>query len=196
LVVNSGIILFFCLYFTAALNYPGGSKANAYSVGFSWTNNYWCDLLDQRAINGEVNSARPISLSAMGVLCFTLTAFWYWVPTFMGMGKSGVWIIRWSGFAAMATSVFLFFGPHDRIINIASFFGIISVIGTLAGLHMLKWKNQFWAGILNLGLVGMNNIFYYNPDLLTYLPVLQKLTFIAFLSWVFSVSYRIYCRMD
>jgi len=71
-----GTLLFTCLYFIATLFYPGGSQADKNSKGFSWTNNYWCNLLNENAMNGQHNAARPIAITAMLVLCTTLMIFW------------------------------------------------------------------------------------------------------------------------
>ncbi len=188
MIVNTGIVLFFCLYFTAALNYPGGSQADIYSSGFSWRDNYWCNLLDKNAINGALNGARPFALAAMMVLCITLAFFWIWFPVFAKMEKVKIRIIRSAGIAAMATAFFLFAGPHDIIINAASLFGLVSSIGTLYGLYQLKWKGLFTIGILNMALIVINNIFYYNKGLLSYLPVVQKISFVFFLLWISLIS--------
>jgi hypothetical protein len=188
LIVNAGIGLFFCLYFSATLSYPGGTQADAYSSGFSWSDNYWCNLLNATAINGAYNSARPFALVAMIVLCLTLAVFWYGFPVFAGMGKTWIKIIRYTGMAAMTTAFFLFMGPHDIIINTASLFGLVAVLGTLNGLYQLQWKGLFIMGILNLVLVVINNICYYNEELLMYLPVVQKISFVFFLSWISLIS--------
>ncbi len=191
LIVNSGIVLFFCLYFTAALNYPGGSQEDFYSSGFSWRNNYWCNLLDAQAINGVLNGARPFAIAAMIVLCCTLAFFWYGFPVFAGMGATSIKVIRYAGMAGMATAFFLFIGPHDIIINVASLFGLVSVLGTLAGLRQKKWNVLLGMGILILALIVINNICYYNQGLLNYLPIVQKITFLIFLSWISLISLQI-----
>lgn len=46
----TGILIFFMLYVVAALLYPGGSQADKASTGFSWMNNYWCNLLNEKAM--------------------------------------------------------------------------------------------------------------------------------------------------
>src|SRR3954449_6164304 len=59
-----GIILFLLLYFIATLYYPGGAQFDKTTKGFSWTQNYWCNLLNENAINGLPNPARPIAITA------------------------------------------------------------------------------------------------------------------------------------
>ncbi len=55
--------------------YPGGSQVDVNSKGFSWINNYWCNLLNENAISGQHNPGRPIALTGMAVLCFSLSFF-------------------------------------------------------------------------------------------------------------------------
>jgi hypothetical protein len=70
-----GTIVFVCLYLLAAAYYPGGSQADPNAKGFSWLNNYWCNLLNENAMNGQHNSARPMAVTAMAVLGLTLAGF-------------------------------------------------------------------------------------------------------------------------
>ena len=48
-----GFLLFVVFYLIAAVNYPGGSYSNYSQNGFSFVNNYLCDLLDDHAIDGS-----------------------------------------------------------------------------------------------------------------------------------------------
>src|SRR5829696_8591889 len=73
----AGIMLFVILYIFAAILYPGGSQADKRSIGFSWLNNYWCNLVNEKAINGQVNIAQPLAIFAMFILGLSLAVFWY-----------------------------------------------------------------------------------------------------------------------
>ncbi|MEO6456479.1 MAG: hypothetical protein ABIN97_20550 [Ginsengibacter sp.] len=108
-----GIIVFIFLYVVAALLYPGGSQVDANSKGFSWINNYWCNLLNDKAMNGEHNPARPVALAGMMVLCLTLCYFWYILPQHMEFKKSGRLTIQLSGLLSMIIGMFLFTSFHD-----------------------------------------------------------------------------------
>ena len=81
---------------------------------------------------------------------------------------------------------------HDIIINIATVFGLIAVIGTFIGLLELKWTKLFWVGIFILPLVALNNFLYYKTGLLIYLPVVQKITFLYFLLWICLIDVGLY----
>lgn len=192
LIPSVGIVIYVVLYFIATLLYAGGSQLNKNSVGFSWLNNYWCNLLNLQAINGQINAARPVAIAAMVVLCFSLILFWYIFPQYAGLKKMGTHIIQFSGAAAMITALFLLSGFHDAAINIASLFGLIAITGTFVGLHKLKWKKLFWMGMLIPFLVAINNIFYYDSDLIKWLPLVQKITFLFVLAWVGLTDYKIY----
>lgn len=64
-----GVIIFVILYIIATLLYPGGSQIEKNAIGFSWVNNYWCNLLNESATNGQPNSAKPVAMAGMFILC-------------------------------------------------------------------------------------------------------------------------------
>ncbi|MEP6951567.1 MAG: hypothetical protein ABI863_19910 [Ginsengibacter sp.] len=187
-----GAILFVCLYVVATLLYPGGSQVDKNSRGFGWTDNYWCNLLNENAMNGEHNLARPIALTSMFILCFTLAAFWYIFPRQIGFRKSNRLAIQISGIVSMAIGMFLFTNLHDTIINITGLCAVVAIVGTFAGLRKLRWPRLFWLGIFSLLLVAGNNILYYGRGLILYLPVLQKITFLFFLLWICLINIYLY----
>ena len=105
-----------CLYIVATLFYPGGSQADKNSIGFSWINNYWCNLLNENAINGQYNPAKPIAMTGMFVLCLTLSFFWFFFPRQINLGKFAKLAIQISGTLAMTIAFFLFTNiDHDLV---------------------------------------------------------------------------------
>lgn len=186
-----GIPIFLILYVWASIYYPGGSQADPHARGFSWIHNYWCNLLNDHAINGQENPAKPIATTAMAILSLSLSVFWLHFPT-ASLGRPPlVWLVQVAGVAAMVTALLLNTSlDHDMITNTASLLGLIAVAGTLAGLHKLRWRGLFWLGIVNLVLVGLNNLFYYNQDLIAYLPLVQKISFLSFLAWFYFITLR------
>ncbi len=187
-----GAVIFVCLYVVAAFYYPGGSQADAHAKGFSWAQNYWCNLLNKNAINGQPNPARPVALAAMFVLCITLAGFWYIIPQYTALPTRRRIALQAAGILSMATGMFLFTSLHDVIINIASFFGLVATVGTFMALLKLRWKRLFWLGIFNIALVALNNILYYGDELRLYLPVVQKITFLFFLLWVCLIDIQLF----
>jgi len=191
-----GTFFFVCLYIAATLFYPGGSQADKNSKGFSWMNNYWCNLLNENAMNGEHNSARPVALASMFVLCFTLATFWCIFPQQVNFRKRNRLAIQISGAVSMTIGMFLFTALHDMIINVTALCAVVAIAGTFAGLHKLKWRRLFLLGIFNFVLVVLNNILYYGQGLKLYLPVVQKITFLFFLFWICLIDINLYNKKN
>jgi hypothetical protein len=189
-----GSAIFLLLYISATFYYPGGSQVDQHSIGFSWMNNYWCNLLNETAINGQPNPAKPIAMTGMLVLCLTLAYFWFLFPRKLNLNKSWKWAIQFSGAASMLIAFFLFTDiNHDLVINLASSVGLIATIGTFVGLYHTKWWGLFVFGLFNILLVCLNNYVYYNKELIIYLPVIQKISFASFLIWVCCMDVQLYC---
>ncbi len=188
-----GTVIFLLFYIIATLLYPGGSQVDKNSIGFSWINNYWCNLLNENAINGQFNPAKPVALTGMFVLCQALSFFWFIFPKLINVGKSLKLIIQISGALAMTVAFFLFTSlNHDIITNLASSFGAIATARTFIGLYKNNWRKLFFFGLFNILLVALNNYVYYNKDMIIYLPVIQKITFATFLLWICCIDINLY----
>ena len=190
-----GSLVFIALYIIAAFFYPGGSETNKTAIGYSLTNNYWCNLLNDSAINGQQNTAKPIAVTAMIILCLALSTFWIFFPRQIRTGKIQMHIIQTSGTAAMLCSLFLLTNiNHDLVVNVASSLGFIATIGALICLYQAKWNWLFAFGIFNIILVGLNNYLYYTKGMMIYLPVVQKISFLSFLVWTCFINISIYYK--
>ncbi|WP_300597820.1 hypothetical protein [Niabella sp.] len=187
----AGILLFVCCYIIAAVLYPGGSQADKNAQGFSWLHNYWCNLLNDRGINGQPNAGKWWGRMGMTILGASLCAFWWIFFRYAGFSKRVRFIITGCGVAAMILTLFLFTTRHDLLVTLSSLLGFIAMVTTFAGLYRLKWKQLFWLGIINVFLVAVNNVFYYTPSLIYLLPLVQKITFLLFLVWVCAICFRI-----
>ena len=189
----AGSLLFVVLYALAAQRYPGGSQFDPTTLGFSWTQNYWCNLLNEKALNGQMNPARPIALAAMGVLGASLALFWALFPRHAGFSKTGRLAVQLSGAVSMGLGLFIFTDFHDVLINVASLCGLVALIGTFIGLWKLGYKRLLWLGLFNGLLVALNNALYYS-DLRQYLPIVQKITFLTFLLWICLIAIQLFKR--
>lgn len=188
-----GTIAFVVLYVVATLFYPGGSDVDKNAAGFSWLHNYWCNLLNDIAINGQPNQAKPIAITAMLILCITLSYFWFLFPKYIRVHTILGQTIQLSGALAMVIAFLLFTQiNHDLVTNMASLFGVIATVGTFIGLYQVKWIGLFAFGLVNLLLVALNNYVYHSQGLTIYLPVLQKISFASFLIWICCINWHIY----
>ena len=163
-----------------------------HAAGFSWINNYWCNLLNEKAMNGQLNAARPIALFAMGVLSCSLALFWIIFPSFAEFNMRNGMVMKAAGILAMIFGMFSFTQYHDMVINLATFTGLIPVAFTLVGLYRAGWMKLYQGGLFILFLIVLNNILYYREGLLHFLPMIQKFTFLYFLSWICLINIRLY----
>jgi hypothetical protein len=182
------------LYIISAFLYPGGSHHDSQAPGFSWVHNYWCNLLNERSLNGQHNDGRPVAIAAFAVLGLTLVSFWYIYPKLMRFDKKIRVVIQLSGFVSVTSLGFLSTSLHDTVINIAGFFGLLSTAGIYYSVYKNKWCQLFAFGIINLLLIGVNNYLYYTGDGLNLLPVVQKITFLTCLLWISIIDVRLYLR--
>jgi hypothetical protein len=184
-----GALFFLLLYALAAANYPGGSASEPQTKGFSLLHNYWCSLLNEKAINGEENSGRPFALAAMLVLALTLAVFWLQAGGIVSKRKL---LVRVSGLSCAFFVGMLPIGQHDLMINLAGFSGLISLVTLLIQLKKMGLMNYFYFGCLNFCLVLLNNLVYYAKQFLFLLPVVQKITFLFFILWIIALSIQFY----
>lgn len=191
LVPSAGAILFLLLYILAAVYYPGGSQADAHSKGFSWMHNYWCNLLNEKGINGEVNTGRAIAIAAMVVLTLSLLFFWIVSARLLFSKKASRTTITLAGLICVCVLAFLATSYHDTVINVSGFFGLVAMAGCFAGITRKRWYRLLTYGLFNVVLVGLNNYLYYSNHWF-YLPLIQKLTFLSFLIWIVLVDIKLY----
>lgn len=187
-----GIGLFLLLYVLAALMYPGGSNTEQLSGGFSVQNNYWCDLMENTAKNGSVNTARPVAISAWIILCLSLGLFWVNLPRLFNKRSIDHKVIQYAGTLTAAIAIFSFTKFHDIVIDLAGVFGTITSIAAFIELKKGKYYD-----LLSLAMfcyfLGVVNYFLYTTNLfISQLPVLQKITYVFCLLSFGVASYRIY----
>lgn len=186
-----GAALFLLLYFAAACNYPGGSQADAHAKGFSWRHNYWCNLLNEKALNGEANTGRPFGYAAMLFLVLSLLSFGTIAVRRLGFSKPARILLIACGLLCLLVLPFLPTAYHDSVVNVSASAGLAAMILIYVAHYKRGWQILFWFGVFNLLLVALNNYIYYRTSLY-YLPVVQKFTFLSFLLWVCAVTMKLY----
>ncbi|OYY23952.1 MAG: hypothetical protein B7Y69_03295, partial [Sphingobacteriia bacterium 35-40-8] len=185
----SGIIAFAVFYVLASLQYPGGSQADPQSIGFSWMNNYFCNLLSPIAINGQANVGQPFALFSLLVLALSLALFWWSFPNYLPLSQFQTKIIRIAGVSSMIIACLLFTNiNHDVITNTASLFGLIAILTSMWAIYQNKLMGIFIFGLFNLFLVLINNWLYYDASLIKYLPLVQKISFASVLIWIIWIN--------
>lgn len=75
--VARSLFAFGVLISSAAWAYPGGTWRSRASPGFSFWQNFWCDLLSTQALNGQPSwLAAALARAAFACFAFSLYRFW------------------------------------------------------------------------------------------------------------------------
>ena len=185
-----GILTFIGLYVYTATLYPGGSQADINSVGYDWRNNYWCNLMSEDAMNGLENPASPVALLGIVILCSSMTLFFFHFANYFEKNRIWKMTIKIAGALAMGTAVFIFTKYHDIMTAISSICGVVVIIGIIRALHKNNLTFFKVGGMICVALLGIINLFYYNENLINYLPIVQKVGFILILSWIVGLNLK------
>ncbi len=191
-----GIVLFIFFYIIAAINYPGGSDIAQNQTGFSLKNNYLCDLLDNQAINGALNSARIYASIALAILCFSLILLWYHLPKLFDRKNKAQTIMSITGILSLIITLFLASGIHDIIIRIAGVFGVAALLISFIELYKANYYKLLIFGMICLLLFLTNYYIYETEILIDKLPLIQKVTFLFFCNWFVLLSICIYRKLS
>ncbi len=187
----AGIFCFFLLFYIAAQLYPGGTHLNPYSEGFDWINNYWCHLLNESAKNGKINIARPVALSATGLICISLIIFQIQFALKLCTSQLRKNVIIFIGAFTMICTSLLCTPLHDIITIISSFSGLVVLILVLFELHLNEYTKLFYWGVFATLLLIFINIIYNTEFLILHLPWLQKVSLVFILFWIIFVNLEI-----
>jgi hypothetical protein len=189
-----GIATFVGLYIYSSTLYPGGSQADLNAEGFDWINNYWCNLMNEKGMNGQPNPAKPFSIFAMVVLCLSLMFFF--IQFAKNFSNSRLWkrLIMVSGVLSMTFAMLMFTQYHDLMTIVSSLFGVFVLIGIIREIFKSDLLLYKTSGVLCILLLGMNNYVYYTRQYIETLPLLQKITFAIVLIWIIGLNYELIKR--
>lgn len=179
-----GITLYFALFFLAARVYPGGSQANLRSTGFSWLHNYWCELMNYEAMNGQPNPGAVYAIIAMILAGSAIGLFFYRLPLYLKAAIAHARVIRVSAAITGLSGVMLFGDYHNPALLC---FSIATLVTILIALDILLENGRrlfFAAGLLSLVLTQANNVMYYLRLGIEHLPWFQKIAIATVLIWV------------
>ena len=185
-----GILVFITIYIYASRLYPGGSIADINSIGFDWRNNHWCNLMRETGLNGIHNQARPVAIAGITLLCISMILFFIQFANYFEKGRNWKIAIKISGGMAMLSATFIFTEYHDVMTTILSICGLVVIIGMIRALHINQLTFFKVMGIFCMLIIGLNNFFYYNEDLIQYSPLIQKAAFILILSWTVGLNLK------
>lgn len=189
-----GIVSFIGLYVFSSTLYPGGSQADLNSEGFNWIHNYWCNLMNEKAMNGQWNPARPYSVMGMVTLCVSLMIFFIQFANTFSKNKLWRQLIKVNGVLSMTFGILISTKHHDVMTMISSVFGLIVVIGIIREIYQSELSFYKISGVLCILLLGVNNYIYYSQHHIQTLPLIQKITFVIIIIWIVGLNYELIKR--
>ncbi len=190
-----GMLVFLLLYVLAALHYPGGSYSHPNAKGFSFWDNYLCDLLDTYTITGVTNGARNWARMALLVLCSSLMYLWFHLPKLFPAKNSNMKLLKFAGIGALVITLFMTAGNHDVVVRIAGLFGVVGMLTLFVELFRAKYYKLFGCGMYCLLILLVNYYIYETEVYLAALPVIQKITFVSFIVWFLLMDFSLYKRL-
>jgi hypothetical protein len=186
----ASVVTFVVLYALAALLYPGGTHSDPTRKGFSFVDNYWCDLLGATTCGGRPNPARPVAVVAMAILCTGLGVLWWATPLLFAPGSRRAHVVRASGIGSALVVPWIASTFHDLAIDIAGLLGALAFVATMTGRRRRRAASSgsTTIGWCTLALIAVNYLVWQTRFGLRFLPLIQKMAFTAFLTWVVLLS--------
>jgi hypothetical protein len=203
------VLILFAFAIGAAMGgYPGGTHWNHQTVGYDFWANFWCDALRNPALNGapNVRGARMASI-AMWVLSSGLIPFWglcanLAIPPELSAKSAARWVIQWFGVLAMVGMMGVTLLPSSRFpavhgvaVTAAGPLGLIAaMLAVVYGLTSPRLpRTVSLLGALAIAGATTNLVeycreFWLHAPSSPYLPGIQKIATLCFLTWIVAVT--------
>ncbi len=179
------------LVVTAIYLYPGGSSLNKTQAGFSFLHNYWCDLLDISAHNGQINHGRSFAMAAGIMACMTLYLVMAELGQFYGVNALQKRMAKVAAASSMVAASLLFSPWHNVFVTLL-IAGLLVYLGLMA--LPVWYQTQISGKIITLVTfmtLALTAIIYYTTWSLTSLPWVQKISFLFLLILLHHLYRRI-----
>lgn len=176
---------------TAIYLYPGGSSLDHNQSGYSLLHNYWCDLLDATAYNGQKNHGRYFAMAAGILACLALYLVMAELGQFYGVNALQKRMAKVAAASSMVAASLLFSPWHNIFVTL--------LIGSLLVYFWLMvvpvWSHTQVTGrfitLITFITLVMTAFIYYTKWCLTSLPWIQKISFLLLLILLFHLHRRI-----
>lgn len=197
----------YALFWVVAMwAYPGGTWLNPGASGHDFWANFLCDLLHERALNGERNylGSRAM-LASMLVLVFVIGVHWWVLPLLFDDRPRLGWAVRMLGVISSLASAGVPLLPSDRfgalhsvVVVTAAVPGLAACVFGVAGVALGEsgFRPLTWVGV-SMGIAaGAATALYvrtqwFAAPLTVAVPATQKLALILVLAWLVIVALRV-----
>ena len=186
-IVLLAILISTLLLIIASLLYPGGSLYDKQAPGFDWTKNFFSNLFEATAINGQPNPGRIWAVIGMAFHSIGYGLFFRNTARKMPMRHASI-VLNTVGIANMVFSFLIATPLHDIMIVVSStltLLGIfyITVFTLKTKLHILK------AACILCMLIFYFTLYLYGAGDWGLLAVMQKVSLVVSLALVLGIEY-------
>ena len=187
-----GLCFFVVLFVLAALDFPGGSFNYPHATGYSFFNNFLCDVMEPVTKGGLPNPARSLAVFSHLVLSATMVMFFYMLPEIVEKRNWRFYTTRYVGVLTMTVFAFMYTPYHDDIVTITGVLGSIALVPFFIELRaypnngLKRFAYLCFAMSLVVFFIFETKIGFY------YLPFLQKIAFLIDATWVLWVGIVVY----
>lgn len=187
-----GVVAFALLFYYATLLYPGGSYFDHNLTSFSWLQNYWCDLLDDRTITNKNNPAQAIASAAMLVIAISVSIFWI-ISTHIHANPKQHRLIQLSGsLGIMSMLLLLIDGCHNIGLLLAGVFSLLAFSLVLINTYQQRYMHLFFLACVAIFLSLLSYSLFFSRYYTVALPMIQKLNFLVIGIWIIATNSVIY----
>ena len=173
-----GVLVSFALFAWATSYYPGG---------YDWKQHFISTLFAPETATGDVNEARFPAVAAMFVFCVSVAALFV-VLSRRASRRVHRKTMEIGGIGSMVYAFLVVTPMHDLLVGIALLFFLPAMGAAIHLVYVERRLALFWTGLLCLGLLLVTATMYYGNMLWSLLPVAQKASFVACVSWLLTVQ--------
>jgi hypothetical protein len=203
------VIAFLALEVAAAFVYPGGTWWHPRSHGYTFWENYLCDAVQRRAIDGLPNPGAPLATLAMLLLALGLAAMWALAPRlFVRAGRGS--LARALGLTSATATLVVIALPeegfglwHGVAVVVAGLPGLAASALTVAELlrrdpfgSLAGWFGAAWLLAALVDFVPYSVHIARGTEGSILFPAMQKLAVAFLLLWMVAVAVQLAREVD
>lgn len=185
-----GVVVFIGFYLYSSVLYPGGTRFDHTTVGYDHIHNFWCDLLDISAFNGQINPARTSAQLATVILSLSLIPFCYNLINIFEDKNLFLIFARWLSILAMIFGSFMLVW-HDVAINL---FVSLNILASIIFLYYLIRRRKLYiilSAMTPFILCIINFLMWRFDNQNDVMPLVQKLAIGSTLTWICFMSFKL-----
>lgn len=207
------------IFWYAGTLYPGGTRLDPTTTGYSWAENTITALIRPYALNGEVNPARWIAVFAIFLFTGAGALLFHSIASFMSginqqllrstigassgafsgalpgagttniPGKRSVSAVRIGGIGAMVSAFLVVTPLHDVKVTLALIFFTVALVALFRWLRAVGMTVLLLAGLAAFSLPLFNAVLFYGQIGHEWLPLVQKSGKFACIFWLIGCYY-------